>query len=458
MLKFNRRYKCLFRIGKREYGNKQKTEQTFEIAYPYTLQFQVEAGCYQTSQKGNLRFYNINPDYQKALWKESYDMSKYIEVQLYAGYGDNTPLIFAGDVLMCYTSRKGGDTDFITEMEVSAAPEVFKNGFANMTITEGADVSSVFNDLFKGIPDVGIGYITKELGKIKRPTTYLGNPIELIKGAYGSKYEVFIENGLLNVLAEGEVKKDAVLTVTAQSGLLGSPKRNGALTEVELLFEPQATVAGLVNVLSDSMPDMNGTYKCLNVSHQGIISHSGECGKVTTKLVLTTGQNIYIDNNGNIRQVAPYQQEVWTGNPIVDGWQKPVTGGKITSKYGPRISPTPGASSDHHGVDIGVNVGTPVFPATDFSSVKFLGTQSGYGYCIELNHGNINGKTVTTFYAHLSEFIISQKSSGSLFTLIAKSGGKKGAKGAGTSTGPHLHFEVRENGVAVDPNKYIKLY
>lgn len=458
MLKFNRRYRCVFRVGKRVGFDKQKTNQTFEIAYPYTLQFQVEAGCYQTSQRGVLRFYNINPDYQKTLWKESYDMSKYIEVELYAGYGDNMPLIFAGDVMKCYTSRKGGDTDFITEMEVSAAPEVFKSGFANQTISAGAEVSSVFNDLFNGIPDVGIGYITEELGKLKRSTTYIGNPIDLIKNAYGSKYEIFIENGLLNVLAEGEVKKDKVLTVTAASGLLGSPRREGALTEVEMLFEPQATVAGLVNVLSDSMPDMNGTFKCLNVSHQGIISYSGECGKVTTKLTLTNGKNVFVDSNGNIRTVDPYQQEVWNGNPVVDGWQKPVTGGKITSKYGYRTSPTPGASSNHQGVDIGVNVGTPVFPATDFSSVKFLGTQSGYGYCIELNHGIINGKNVTTFYAHLSEFVISKESSGDIFTIIAKSGGAKGAKGAGTSTGPHLHFEVRENGMPVDPNKYIKLY
>ena len=75
MLKFNRRYRCVFRKGKRVGFNKQKVEQTFEIAYPYTLQFNVEAGCYQTSQQGNLRFYNINPDYQKSLWKESYDMS-----------------------------------------------------------------------------------------------------------------------------------------------------------------------------------------------------------------------------------------------------------------------------------------------------------------------------------------------------------------------------------------------
>lgn len=452
MLKFNRRYKCVFRIGKRIGFNKQKVEQTFEIAYPYTLQFNVEAGCYQTSQQGNLRFYNINPDYQKSLWKESYDMSKYIEVELYAGYGNNMPLIFAGDVMKCYTSRKGGDTNFITEMEVSAAPEVFKNGFANQTISKGADVSSVFNDLFKGIPDVGIGYITKELGKLKRSTTFIGNPIDLIKNSYGSQYEIFIENGLLNVLAEGEVKQDKVLTVTAASGLLGTPKRNGALTEVEMLFEPQATVAGLVNVLSDSMPDLNGTYKCLNVSHQGIISYSGECGKVITNLVLTNGKNIFIDNNGNLRQVEPYQQELWNGNPIVDGWQKPVNG-KVTRPFSSSgiMHPIDKVVKQHSGVDIAANSGTPVRPATDALDVIFAGEQSGYGKCIQLDHGLIDGKRVTTFYAHLNAIFVTLRQG------KVKMNGSIGAVGStGKATGPHLHFEVRENNVPVPPAKYIK--
>lgn len=452
MLKFNRRYRCVFRVGKRTGFDKQKTAQTFEISYPYTLQFQVEADCSQTSQRGVLRFYNINPDYQKSLWKESYDMSKYIEVELYAGYGDNMPLIFAGDIMKCYTSRKGGDTDFITEMEVSAAPEVFKSGFANQTISKGAEVSSVFNDLFKGIPDVGIGYITKELGKLKRSTTYIGNPIDLIKNAYGSKYEVFIEHGLLNVLAEGEVKKDKVLTVTAASGLLGSPRREGALTEVEMLFEPQATVAGLVNVLSDSMPDMNGTFKCLNVSHQGIISYSGECGKATTKLVLTNGKNIFLDDNGAIRTVDPYQQEVWNGNPVVDGWQKPVNG-KITRPFSMAgiMHPIDKVVKQHHGVDIGANSGTPIKPATDAVEVLFAGEQSGYGKCVQLDHGIINGKRVTTFYAHLDAIFVSAKQGA---TGINSTIGVVGS--TGKSTGPHLHFEVRENNIPVPPSKYVK--
>lgn len=458
MLKFNRRYRCVFRVGKRTNFKKEKTDQSFEIGYPYTLQFQVEAGCYQTSQRGVFRFYNINPDYQKSLWKESYDGNKYIEVELYAGYGDNMPLIFAGDVMKCYTSRKGGDTDFITEMEVSAAPEVFKNGFANQTISKGAEVASVFNDLFKGIPDVGIGYITKELGKLKRSTAYIGNPIDLIKNAYGSKYEIFIENGLLNVLAEGEVKQDKVLTVTAASGLLGSPQREGALTEVEMIFEPQATVAGLVNVLSDSMPELNGTFKCLNVSHQGIISYSGECGKVVTKLVLTNGKNIFIDENGKLRQVSPYQQDVWNGNPVVNGWKRPVNGGRIRSSWGVRRDPNnPNITKFHNGIDFGVNVGTDIIAVADFINAELLTDTSGYGTYIKLNHGTINGKNVYSLYAHLSATFVANKSSGSIGSVIGKSGGAKGAPGSGNSTGPHLHFSIIENGVFVDPNKYIKL-
>lgn len=449
MQKFNRRYKCLFSIGQRENFEKKPVERKIEIAYPTTLQLSIEFGCYQTSQQGVLRFYNINPDYQKLLWKESYDSSKYIEVQLYAGYGDKMPLIFAGDIMKCYTARKGGETDFITEMEVSAAPEVFKSGFANMTISKGADESSIINDLFQGVPEIGIGYITKELGKLPKTTAYIGNPMDIIKNAYGSKYQIFIENGLLNILAEGEVKKDMVLTVTAESGLLGSPKRSGAMTEAEMIFEPNATVGGLVNVLSDSMPDINGTFKCLNVKHQGTIS-SNDCGTLTTKLTLSTGKNIFLEN-GQIREVSPYTQEVWNGNPVVDDWQKPVNG-KVTSPFvNSRYHPIDKVVKPHTGVDIAADEGTPIYPATNAINVAFAGEQSGYGKCVQLNHGSINGKYVTTFYAHLSEIKVSTNT-GKLG--LNESLGNVGQ--TGKANGPHLHFEVRENNVKVPPGKYVK--
>jgi murein DD-endopeptidase MepM/ murein hydrolase activator NlpD len=124
---------------------------------------------------------------------------------------------------------------------------------------------------------------------------------------------------------------------------------------------------------------------------------------------------------------------------------------RITSPYGWRICPFHGREL-HPGIDIGRPdpngpslQGAPVVAAAS-GSVLFAGYRGGYGNTVILDHGN----GVTTLYAHLS--------SGS----IRVSAGQSVSKGAriasvgstGNSTGPHLHFEVRVNGVPKDPMSY----
>lgn len=113
--------------------------------------------------------------------------------------------------------------------------------------------------------------------------------------------------------------------------------------------------------------------------------------------------------------------------------------GYISSKFGYRWGRV------HEGIDIAASRGTPIV-ASDSGKVTFAGWRSGYGYCVMINHGN----GYQTLYGHASK-------------LYAKVGQyvKKGQKIAsvgstGRSTGPHVHFEVRINGVCKNPLKYIK--
>lgn len=112
--------------------------------------------------------------------------------------------------------------------------------------------------------------------------------------------------------------------------------------------------------------------------------------------------------------------------------------GYITSRYGQRWGRL------HTGVDIAAPTGSPIY-AADGGTVIFSGWESGYGYLIKIDHKN----GYVTYYGHASK-------------LLVKSGDKvyKGQEVAlvgstGHTTGPHLHFEVRKNGVPVNPLPYL---
>ena len=132
------------------------------------------------------------------------------------------------------------------------------------------------------------------------------------------------------------------------------------------------------------------------------------------------------------------------GNQDTQGMvlQMPVPRGTpVTSNFGPRDnSKNPQISSYHRGIDYGVIVGTPILAAAN-GVVTHAGTHRQYGYHVIINHGK-----KSTLYGHLSQILVKVGQKVNAGDVIGKSGGKKGAPGAGTSTGPHLHFELRDPG------------
>ncbi len=137
--------------------------------------------------------------------------------------------------------------------------------------------------------------------------------------------------------------------------------------------------------------------------------------------------------------------------PQKQEWIKPCNG-PITSGYGKRVSPVPGASTYHNGWDIGVPIGTPVNTIAD-GKVIASGPANGYGRWVVVDHGIINGVRVTSENGHLSSCNVSNGQTVKQGQIIAKSGN------AGISSGPHLHITIREGafpGKAQDPGKYIK--
>ncbi len=118
--------------------------------------------------------------------------------------------------------------------------------------------------------------------------------------------------------------------------------------------------------------------------------------------------------------------------------------GWMTSRFGPRRSPFGGKARFHDGLDIAAPWGTTVKAAGD-AVVKYAGYKGGLGKTVILDHGF----GIQTVYGHNSKLLVKEGDTVGRGKQIAAVGN------TGHSTGPHLHFEVRVDGVAVDPMTYL---
>ncbi len=122
----------------------------------------------------------------------------------------------------------------------------------------------------------------------------------------------------------------------------------------------------------------------------------------------------------------------------------PLEQADLTSEWGWRRSPYHRDWRFHAGVDLGAPSGTPIL-ATNAGIVAWAGLENGYGWMIDLDHGG----GVITRYAHASRLLVETGDSVAAGEMIALVGN------SGTSTGPHLHYELRFDGESVDPLEYL---
>ena len=125
-----------------------------------------------------------------------------------------------------------------------------------------------------------------------------------------------------------------------------------------------------------------------------------------------------------------------SGRPIAEGW--------LSSRYGKRNDPFTGKQDFHKGLDFAGKKGSEVIVVGD-GVVSWAGKRTGYGNLIEVNHGN----GYTTRYGHNQKHLVKVGDKVKKGQQIALMGS------TGRSTGPHVHFEVLQNGKTVNPSKYI---
>lgn len=168
-----------------------------------------------------------------------------------------------------------------------------------------------------------------------------------------------------------------------------------------------------------------------------IESHVGHLEEIESDLQAKIQEQIAAASGYAVLPAGPMS------SPSAAGLIWPVSG-TVTSGFGGRYSPGGVGSTYHEGIDIAVPEGTPIRAAKG-GTVIMASYNGGYGNYTCVDHGS----GLSTCYAHQSSFGVSSGQSVDQGQVIGYSGN------TGASTGPHLHFEVRINGSAVDPMGYL---
>jgi murein DD-endopeptidase MepM/ murein hydrolase activator NlpD len=158
---------------------------------------------------------------------------------------------------------------------------------------------------------------------------------------------------------------------------------------------------------------------------------------VTADITTVNGVQTSITYVEETVTVEPVAKVVSVGTLTPPTYLKPVSG-TYSSGFGYRDGST------HKGVDWSCSTGTPVYAAASGTVIR-AGWYSGYGYCVDIRHSDGS----MTRYGHLSSVAVSVGQTVNQSSLIAYSGN------TGDSSGPHLHFEIWINGVAVNPLNYV---
>lgn len=256
------------------------------IELPFTIEFEVQRENLASSQTATIKVYNLGERLRNLIYKDRFNVTEFRAVQLRAGYeGFKAPLIFNGTILQAYSERRG--VDFITTLECYDGAFAMSNSYSSQTFGAGATREQVLRGLNADLKGVsGQPIIGNFPGKTARGSVYLGNTwnyiVQLSEG-YAN-----IDNGQLKVLRPEEAIQSEIPLITAESGLLGSPRRSNTMIEFEMLFEPRFSLGQVVALQSSTNSIFNGTYKVMGFTHSGIISPSvsGEC---RTEVSLWTG-------------------------------------------------------------------------------------------------------------------------------------------------------------------------
>ncbi len=419
-------------------------------------------------------FSNIKSELEKSVMqtlKHAYTV-KINEYMVNLGSSQDV-LTLLGEALRKYDAAQEYEVSLIVdpdrELNVLTTAIQKKDGETKQehTAGQGAGLDSFFDELFAEVePDVEkSGFTNLDYGLVD---ISFGDTVEIVD-AYLMENEISpLETAIAEVTAEQE--KEQIYEVQSGDTLSEIAEDNGLLLEdlvaINPTLESENSMIRVGDELIITVPEPQ-----LSVVHQERVysegSYEADTVYIDNDSWYTTKSEVRQQPSAGFRKAAAvitYRNDaelsaeivkeevvaeavpkiVERGTKIPPTYIKPISGGRLSSGFGGRKAPTKGASTNHKGIDWATPVGTSVV-ASCGGTVTKAGWGSGYGYVVYIRHED--GRE--TRYGHLSKVLVSAGQKVKQGQKIALSGN------TGRSTGPHLHFEMRINGAAVNPLNYL---
>jgi hypothetical protein len=254
-----------------------------DIESPFTVEFSIERQTLARANQATFTVYNLNEATRRKIFKDPFDVTRRRAIQFWAGYeSQQLSRCFNGEIRSALSVRDG--TEFKTEIECYDGGFALTNGFTQMSNPAGTTKPQTIWNLMKQLPEMGkltLGGMFS--GTAPRGEVLFGNTGDLLKEVTGDNF--FIDNNEAFALDRTEILPGELSQISAENGLLGTPKRADSYIEVIMLFEPRIRAGQGITLLSDTAKNFTGMYKVMGLQHRGIISGS-QGGEATTTLKL----------------------------------------------------------------------------------------------------------------------------------------------------------------------------
>lgn len=270
-------------------GNQDKT-QFFSVRPPLTIEFDIVRDTFASANTGKFRIYNLSENTRRNLYHVRYDIDEknYQRVQMFAGYktAKQLPLVFLGNVFTAATRRAG--PDWITEIDAFDGGVGMLAGQISATASKDMTAEQILRTLVGAMPYVQFGAIGDITIQRTRGVSMVGNAWDIHKRLIDSGV-CYIDLEKAYFLNENEylVKPGQTEIILGPNNIIGTPRREGALMEVDMIFEPSVFVGQAVTVRS-LQSVYNGVYQLRGMRHRGTISEA-VAGEAITTLKLWVG-------------------------------------------------------------------------------------------------------------------------------------------------------------------------
>ena len=262
--------------------------------------------------------------------------------------------------------------------------------------------------------------------------------VVLLRNAASLNIFPLLQNQMQSIQQAGQAERESYMqeSLNAMAKRLGEMQAN--LLRLDTLGERLAKLAGLkgAEFQFSEIPGRGGAMSTVPNRDFSVSELSREVDMLTRKM----------DDHGDKLSALESLLTVESAKRKLVPTMLPVIGGSFNSNYGWRIDPFTGQQSHHEGIDFAGGIGTPILAAAGGVVIN-AEFHPSYGNIVEIDHGN----DLVSRYAHLSKFNVKVGDMVLRGTKIAEMGS------TGRSTGAHLHFEVHQRGLPVNPTQFLQL-